>query len=81
MSRVFSAALVLRQTSHALTRHLLARLGHPDLPVPWDGLPERDVDPILAAVRTLPRPAQDDVEGALRTVFDLASAANPTLGL
>jgi hypothetical protein len=72
MSRVFSAALVLRQTSHVLTRQLLARLGHPDLPVPWDGLPERDVDPVLAAVRALPRPAQDEVEGALRTVFDLA---------
>src|SRR5215218_9915976 len=72
MSRVFSAALVLRQTSHALTRQVLARLGHLDLPVPWDDLPERDVDPILGAVRTLPRAAQDEVEGALRTVFDLA---------
>ncbi|HYH63971.1 MAG TPA: hypothetical protein VD866_04665 [Urbifossiella sp.] len=75
MSRVFSAALVLRQTSHAVTRQLLARLGHPDLPVPWDGLHERDVDPVLDAVRALPRAAQDDFEGALRTVFDLASAA------
>jgi hypothetical protein len=72
MSRVFSVPTVLRQTSNARVRELLARLGHTDLDVPWDGLAEKDIDPVHHALKTLPATRYDAVEGLFRTVFDLA---------
>jgi hypothetical protein len=55
-----------------LLRQFLERLGHAGLDVPWDGLRERNIDPIVRALGTLTPTQFDAVEGALRTVYDLA---------
>lgn len=72
MSRVFSLHTVLRQVPNRLIRQLLNGLGRNDLDVPWEGLRERDIDPILDALNTLSTPEFDSVEGVLHAVFDLA---------
>lgn len=72
MARQFSIQNVLRQVSHQHTRELLARLGHGALDVPWADLTERDVEPVFRALRGLSANRYDEVEGACRTVFDLA---------
>ncbi|MBN9524153.1 hypothetical protein J0H58_37530 [bacterium] len=72
MSRVFSVPTVLRMLPHDLLRAFLARLGHPDLPVPWDDLHARDPGPVVRALAALPAAAFDAVEAALHAVHDLA---------
>lgn len=72
MARQFSVLMVLRNTPNARVRELLGHLGHGDLPISWDQLTVRDVEPVHAALKTLSAARYDAIEGICRTVFDLA---------
>jgi hypothetical protein len=72
MSRVFSVRTVLRQTSNNLLRQLLDQLEHTRLNINWGELDDKDIEPIHRALKTLPAVRYDEVEGILRTIFDLA---------
>lgn len=72
MSRAFSIPTVLRMVPNCLLKEFFQRLGHGDLGIAWEGLGEREIEPIVQALNAL-TPAQfDNVEGALHNVFDLA---------
>jgi hypothetical protein len=72
MSRVFSIPTVLRMVPNHLLRQFFEQLGHAGLDIPWDDLGERDIAPIVSALSTLTSTQFDTVEGALRTIYDLA---------
>lgn len=72
MARQFSIKNVLRQTSNAIVCEMLQRLGHSHLGILWEGLAEKDIEPIYAALKGLSSTKFDAVEGVCRTVFDLA---------
>lgn len=74
MSRVFTLRTVLRQVPNRLLREVLARLGVPAHALAWDDLRERDVEPVVDALSTLPPGPYDAVEGTLHLIYDLACA-------
>jgi hypothetical protein len=75
MSRQFSSATVLRMVPNSLLALLFDRLGLGDLNIAWEKLGQREITQALKAINLLGRPEQDAVEGALRSVFDLACDA------
>jgi hypothetical protein len=72
MARVYSIRTVLRQTPNRLLRQFLDRLGYTDLAIPWEALRERDIEPIVEALNTFSSTQLNEVEGALRIVYNLA---------
>ncbi len=72
MSRQFSIPTVLRMVPNELLAQFFTRLELGDLDIKWDELGEREIDPILKEIGELSRAQQDTIEGALRSVFDLA---------
>jgi hypothetical protein len=72
MSRAFSIPTVLRMVPNCLLKEFFERLGHGDLGIVWEGLSEREIEPIIQAMNALPPAQLDNVEGALHNVFDLA---------
>ncbi len=78
MSRVFSLSTVLRQVPHRLIREILTRFDLGVADIPWETLRERDIDPVIAVINTLPAGAFDAVEGALHAIFDLACPSGIT---
>ncbi len=72
MSRVFSIPTVLRMVPKRLVRQFLDHLGHAALDIPWDGLRERDINPIVEALEGLNATQFDAVESALRAVHGLS---------
>lgn len=72
MSRQFSIPTVLRMVPNELLAQFFTRLELGDLDIKWEELGEREIDPILKEIGELSRAQQDTIEGALRSVFDLA---------
>ncbi len=72
MSRQFSIPTVLRMVSNALLEKFFERLGHGDFDPCWPKLKEREIDPILDYVGELPLDQLNEIESALRSIFDLA---------
>jgi len=72
MARQFSIPTVLRMIPNELLAQFFARLQLGDLGIAWAELGEREIDPILKVIGELNRTQQDEIEGALRSVFDLA---------
>jgi hypothetical protein len=59
-------------TPNALLRQFFAQLGLTLWSLNWDRLGERQVEPILTALRWLPESQQELAEASLRNVFELA---------
>jgi hypothetical protein len=55
-----------------LLAQFFIRLGLGDLDIKWHELGEREPEPIVKEISQLNRSQQDAIEGALRSVFDLA---------
>jgi hypothetical protein len=72
MSRQFSIPTVLRMVPNELLEQFFTRLELGDLDIKWEELGEREIDPVLKEIGELNRTQQDAIEGALRSVFDLA---------
>lgn len=72
MARQFSIPTVLRMVPNELLAQFFARLNLGDFGIAWEELGEREIDPILKAIGELNRMQQDEIEGSLRSVFDLA---------
>jgi len=72
MSRQFSIPTVLRMVPNALLQEFFEGLGHGDFDPCWPELKEREIDPILDYLGELPRERLNEIESALRSVFDLA---------
>jgi hypothetical protein len=72
MSRQFSIPTVLRMVPNAFLGQFFERLQLGSLDIKWQELGEREIDPILKEIGVLSRAQQDTIEGALRSVFDLA---------
>ena len=72
MSRQFSIPTVLRMVPNELLAQFFIRLGLGDLDIKWNELAEREPEPIIKEISQLSRSQQDTIEGALRSVFDLA---------
>lgn len=72
MSRQFSIPTVLRMVPNELLAQFFIRLGLGDLDIKWNELGEREPEPIIKEISQLSRSQQDTIEGALRSVFDLA---------
>jgi hypothetical protein len=72
MARQFSIPTVLRMVPNELLAQFFARLNLGDFGIAWEELGEREIDPILKEIGELNRTQQDEIEGALRNVFDLA---------
>lgn len=72
MSRQFSIPTVLRMVPNELLAQFFDRLGLGDLDINWAELGEREPEPIVKEISQLSRAQQDAIEGALRSVFDLA---------
>jgi hypothetical protein len=64
MARPFSIHTVLRMTPNHLLQEFLLRLGLGDLGLQWDELKERNIGPILEALRALPHRLFDQIEAA-----------------
>ena len=72
MSRQFSIPTVLRMTPNSLLKKFFEKMGHVDLDLDWKFLGARTITPIIDVLGDMTRQQQDDIEGVLRSVFDLA---------
>ncbi len=72
MSRQFSLPTILRMVPNVLLREFFAQLGHGEFDPRWDELKEREIDPIVDYLNELPGIETNEVESALRSVFELA---------
>lgn len=72
MSRQFSIPTVLRMAPNALLKELFRDMGYLELDRDWEGLKEREIEPIQKAISEQPREAQGRIENELREVFELA---------
>jgi hypothetical protein len=75
MLRQFSIPTVLRMVPKVLLKELFERLGHGEFDPGWQSLKDRDIQPILAYLATLPASSRNEVEGVFRAVFDLACSS------
>ena len=71
MSRQFSIPTMLRMVPNSLLGRFFEKLGH-DFDIDWERLGEREIDPVLTSFSDLSPSEQDQIEGDLRNVFDLA---------
>jgi len=72
MSRQFSIPTVLRMVPKGLLRRCFEELGHGDFDPRWDELKKQEIDPLLDYLDELPPEPLGELEGVLRSVFDLA---------
>lgn len=72
MARQFSIPSFLRQVPNPLLREFFQKLGHEDLGIDWDGLKKSEIVVLVQAINNLAREKQDQIEGAMRNVFELA---------
>lgn len=72
MTRHFSIPTILRMIPNGLLRAVFTRLGHPMHEVPWEKLPQRNIEPILRTLGLLAAAERDSLETVLHDVFDLA---------
>ena len=72
MSRQFSIPTVLRMTPNSMLKVFFENMHDAELGIPWEGLGEREVGPILQAISQLALNEQDHIELALHSVFNLA---------
>lgn len=72
MSRPFSIPTVLRMTPNVLLAECFQVLGHGDFDPRWAELRKQEIDPILDYLGELPLERLNELEGVLRSVFDLA---------
>ena len=72
MSRQFSMLTVLRMAPNKLLLELFRGLGYPYLDKDWDGLKEREIEPIQKAISERSVEEQSRIERELRAIFDLA---------
>ena len=72
MTRQFSIPTVLRMVPNALLREFFEKQGHSEFDPKWSELREREIEPILAYLDELERAPLDEIESALRSVFDLS---------
>lgn len=72
MSRHFSIPKILRVTPNILLRDFFESLGCQLLSLDWRKLKERQVEPLMTAIRWLPRSDQDKIESSLADIFELA---------
>ena len=75
MSRHFTIRKMLRMTPNRLLRQFLERLGHKLLCVDWQRMPERCDEALLVAIGLLPHEVQEEMEGILAAVHELACDA------
>ena len=72
MSRHFTIPTMLRMTPNDMLQQFFGRLGHTLSCIDWLRLKDRQVEPLLSAMRCLPREAQEQIESSLAAVFELA---------
>src|SRR5262245_11347248 len=72
MSRQFSIPTVLRMAPNALLKELFTDMGYAEIDRDWEGLKEREIEPIQKAISEQTREAQDRIESELRELFELA---------
>lgn len=72
MTRHFSIPTVLRMTPNGILRAIFTRMGHKMHAVPWEKLPQRNIEPILDAIQKLSSVEQNSLETVLHDIFDLA---------
>jgi len=72
MVRHFSVPKVLRMTPNRILKEFFQRLGHQLLSLDWRKVKEHNIQPILLSMSMLSRQAQDKIESALASVFELA---------
>ena len=75
MSRHFSVPKVLRMTPNRMLQEFFNRLGHQLLSLDWRKVKEHNVEPVLLSMSMLSRQAQDQIEAALASIFELACAS------
>ncbi len=75
MSRHFTIRKMLRMTPNRLLASSLERLGHKLLCFDWQRMPERCDEALLVAIGLLPHEAQEEMEGILAAVHELACDA------
>lgn len=73
MSRQFSLPTVLRMVPNVLLQQFFEHLGHGTCGLNWPELPEREIEPIRAFLEDSSSEELNEIESALRSVFDLAS--------
>jgi hypothetical protein len=72
MSRQFSIPTVLRMAPNALLMELFTDLDYAELDRDWHDLKEREIEPVLQAIRRQPAEVAARLESELRDLFDLA---------
>ncbi len=71
MSRQFSIPTMFRMTPHSLLARFVAHFGH-DFEIDWEQLGEREIGPVIASFGDLAPSEQAQMEGELRSIFELA---------
>jgi hypothetical protein len=72
MSRQFSIPTILRMTPTPLLRNVFRALGHSKLDLRWHDSRGQEIDAVLNYLDELPIAERNEIEGLLRSVFDLA---------
>lgn len=72
MTRHFSIPTVLRMTPNGILRAIFTRLGHTMHEVPWEKLPQRNIESVLESIRKLSLAEQSPLETVLHNIFDMA---------
>ncbi len=72
MSRQFSIPTVLRMAPNVLLKELFAEMDYAQLGRDWEGMGERQIDPVQRAISVQPPEVQARIESEFRDLFDLA---------
>ncbi len=72
MSRQFSIPTVLRMAPNALLKELFAEMDYARLGRDWEGMGERQIEPVQRAISIQPPEVQIRIETEFRDLFDLA---------
>jgi hypothetical protein len=72
MSRHFTLPTMLRMTPNNLLHQFFQRLGHTLPAIDWLRLRDRQVQPLLSGLACLSREAQEQIESALASIFELS---------
>jgi hypothetical protein len=72
MTRQFSIPTVLRMAPNVLLKELFAEMDYAQLGRDWEGMGERQIDPVQRAISMQPPEVQARIESEFRDLFDLA---------
>ena len=80
MARHFSLQTVFRMVPNRLLQEFFERTLIGEFAVKWDGLGEREIEPVLMALQLRPTKDLNTVEAECHNVFDLEPTDKTDLG-